>query len=200
MTTAVLPLQALTTRADDADAALVRAMAGGDAAALSALYARHGGGVLSYLVGHVGDRRLAEELLQDVMLAAWRSAAAFRGDARVRTWLLTIAHNRSINALRRRRLATVQLTHREVDPRAAAGGQPERATDRLDLRHAVANLPDDQRGALELVFFHELSVAEAAQVLGIAEGTVKSRLHRARGTLRVRLHDHDTAGSDEGPS
>lgn len=200
MTTAILPLQALSARTDDADTAVVRAMASGDAAALTELYARHGGGVLSYLLGRVIDRRMAEELLQDVMLAAWRGAPAFRGDARVRTWLLTIAHNRSINAMRRRQVVTVELAPRQVDPRGGTNGLPDHTTDRLDLRRAVDCLPEDQRTALDLVFFHELSIAEAARVLGVAEGTVKSRLHRARGTLRERLRQRAEPARAQDPS
>lgn len=186
MTAAVLPQGGVASPVAD-ELALVRAMARGDDTALGRLYALHGGGVLAYLRGRVEDGRLAEELLQDVMLAAWRGAAAFRGDARVRTWLLAIAHNRCINARRRRRVATVELAPRQVDPAGGGDGLAERATERLDLRRAVAELPEDQRAALELVFYHGLALAEAAQVLGVAEGTIKSRLHRARGALRDRL-------------
>ena len=201
MTTAILPLETIAPRTEDADLVLVRAMARGDARALETLYARHGSGVLSYLAGRVGDRALAEEVLQDVMLAAWRHAGAFRGDARVRTWLLTVAHHRAVNAIRRHRPVTVAL---DAAPRALDIGPSEPADsagERTDLRRAIATLPDDQRAALELVFFHELSIAEAAGVLGVAEGTVKSRLHRAKHTLRGRLEPaalHD-ADHDGGP-
>lgn len=188
VTTAALSLERMQARSEeDPDILIVRAMAEQDPEALDALYARHGSGIFSYLIGRLSDRQLAEEVLQDVMLAAWRSAASFRGDAKVRTWLLTIAHHRAINARRKRRVETVELDPRLAD-RRAEGAQGGRATsERLDLRRALRQLPTEHRSALELVFFHELSIAEAAAVLDVAPGTVKSRLHRAKAMLRERL-------------
>src|SRR3954452_10608343 len=86
---------------NDPDFALIEAMAGGEVAALNELYTRHGANILNYLTSLLHDRAQAEEVLQDVMLAAWENAAKFRGDSKVRTWLLTIARHRAINAHRR---------------------------------------------------------------------------------------------------
>jgi RNA polymerase sigma factor (sigma-70 family) len=104
-------LVALPVPATDADPdlAFVRAMARGDETALEALYRRHGSALLAYLAVQLADRGLAEEVLQDVMLAAWHAAAAFRGDSRTRTWLFCIAHNRAVNARRRKVLPIVHL-------------------------------------------------------------------------------------------
>lgn len=181
--------------APDPDLPLVQAMARGETAALEALYARYGGGVLAYLVRRLGDRTLAEEVLQDVMLAAWRAADGFRGAARVRTWLLTIAHHRAVNASRRRRLPQVSLDAPDSQPAGTAaamtavpaGGVDGRVTARVDLRAGLRRLPADQRATLALVFFHGLSIEDAAAVLGVAPGTVKSRLHRARRALAHHL-------------
>lgn len=186
--------------ADDEDRNLVQAMARGETRALEGLYARQGPGIMAYLLGRLDDRRLAEEILQDVMLAAWRSAEGFRGQSRVRTWLLAIAHNRAINARRRAELPTVDL---EAGPTPVArGAGRDRLDARLDLRAALRELPEDQRSTLELVFYHGLSVAEAAEVLTVAPGTVKSRLHRARRALRQALDpdargDGGAAGGDD---
>jgi RNA polymerase sigma factor (sigma-70 family) len=85
----------------DPDAGLVQRMAAGDEQALVALYDRHASSLLAYLARRVRERQLAEELLDDVMLASWEAAAAYRGQASVRTWLFTIAHNKALNAVRR---------------------------------------------------------------------------------------------------
>lgn len=180
------------SRADDPDLTLLRAMANGDERALDELYTRHGPGLLVYLNGRLGDRQLAEEVLQDVMLAAWQGAARFRGESRVYTWLLAIARHRAINAQRRRELPRAPL-----DEAAAGGIGPlealERDAEGAEVQKALRKLPADQRETLELIFYHGLSGPEAAAVLGIAPGTVKSRLHRARAALRKLLRPEEAA-------
>ncbi len=174
---------------DDDDSALIRRMADGDTSALEALYARYGGRIFNYVCSQVSERELAEEVLQDVMLAAWRSASRFRGDSRALTWLLAIAHNRAITARQRR---TVPQTFLED---AANGVDPPlidtltRQTEALYMQTALARLPAEQRETLELIFYHELSGLETAAVLGVAPGTVKSRVHRAIGRLRRLLKE-----------
>ena len=171
----------------DPDLVLVRAMAQGDTDALDELYQRCGQRLLSYLQGRLGELGLAEEVLQDVMLAAWKGAGQFRGEGRVLAWLLTIAHNRAINAYQRnlRRMQAVEsefpLDAEVVSAGQSAGSDPEA------LREALQALPEAQRETLELVFFQGLSLDESAQVLGVATGTVKSRLHRAKARLRALL-------------
>lgn len=170
----------------DSDHRLVQAIAQGDMSALEALYARHGLRLLAYLVGQVNDRALAEEVLQDVMLAVWRGAASFRGDCRVTTWLLGIARRRAISARQARGPDHAPLN----DEIAADNSGPletlELRAEQHEIRAALAQLPADQRETLELIFYHGLSGPEAAEVLGVAPGTVKSRLHRAK-TLLHRL-------------
>lgn len=187
MTTLAVPFPTVGTRETDPGLTHLRAMAQGDSGALEALYHLYGGRVLSYLRGQLADEGMAEEVLQDVFLAAWHASAAFRGESKVLTWLLTIAHNRAINARRRRRAPIVALEPRlagTADSAAGVGG-------RLDMEHALSRLPDVQRAALELVFYHGLSVVEAAAVLDVPEGTVKSRLHRAKAALRRYLDGDD---------
>jgi RNA polymerase sigma-70 factor (ECF subfamily) len=94
---------------DDPDFPLVQALADGDERALEILYARHGPHLFAYLTGLLGDSALAEEVVQDVMLAAWRGAAFFRGESTVRTWLLAIARRRARRTGRRHTLPQTPL-------------------------------------------------------------------------------------------
>ena len=163
--------------------------------ALETLYARYGLKVLHYLIGQLDDRALAEEVLQDVMLIAWQSAARFRADSSVSTWLIAIARYRALKLRRRRNLPGIPLDESTgaLDP--ALLDLIEHDGDRQALRIALRTLPIEQRETLELVFYHELTGAEAACLLGVAPGTIKSRLHRALITLRRVLRseeiDHD---------
>lgn len=173
----------------DPDLLLLRKMAQGDAGALERLYTRHGPALLSYLSGRLGDGPLAEEALQDVMLAAWQGAKRFRGESKVKTWLLSIAHRRVISLRRKRGPDALPL--KDGVPAGEAGPLESalRSAQREELRRALESLPPHQRETLELVFYHGLSGPEAAEVLGVPAGTVKSRLSRALTSLRRFLED-----------
>jgi RNA polymerase sigma-70 factor, ECF subfamily len=170
----------------DPDWALVRSMAQGEVAALNELYARYGGMILAFLTARTGNRQASEELVQDVMLAAWENAARFEARSKVKTWLLVIARNRAINAHRKRQVPIIHLS--DVFQTASDDTGPMEAAERRErkdvVREAIKQLPDQQREVLTLVFYHGLSGPEVAEVLGISEGTVKSRLFRAKEALR----------------
>ena len=169
----------------DPDLLLIRAMARGDVQALDALYARHGRSILAYLRGLLTDQQQAEEVLQDVMLAAWHGAGDFRGESQVKTWLIGIARLKAFNLLRRHQPQLAVLDDNLLNQHDSGVFQKVvLAGEREVIRTALAELPADQRETLELIFYHELSGAEAAGVLGVPEGTVKSRLHRAKAALR----------------
>lgn len=184
---------------DNPDMILLRRIIAGDSAALESLYQRHGKAVLAYLIGQVGDRDLAEELLQDVMLAAWHGASKFRGGSQVRTWLLGIARYQAINARTRQQGRHPQpaLLLREEE---ASGDVLDdailRQAEMQDLRAAFAQLSEAHRETLELIFYHDLSGNDAAAVLGVAPGTVKSRIHRALAALKTLL----TRNREESPN
>jgi RNA polymerase sigma-70 factor (ECF subfamily) len=167
-------------------------MANGDAHALEALYERFGGPILSFLMARLEDRQLAEEILQDVMLAAWNNAASFRGESKVFTWLLVIARNRAMNAQRSLRThapPTLSLDD-EFDVSSGDSGLFETLEQHAVsavVRAAIRTLPAQYREILVLVFYNQLNGAEVAEVLGINIGTVKSRLHRAKESLRRAL-------------
>jgi RNA polymerase sigma-70 factor (ECF subfamily) len=180
----------------DPDLQLVKAMGNGDVPALDALYARHGRSILSYLIGLLNDHELAEEVLQDVMLAAWRGAGEFRGESQVRTWLLAIARLQAFNALRKRKFASVPLAENIAGDDTGQFKIAELQAEQQSVQAALRQLPSDQKETLELIFYHGLSGIEAAQVLGVAPGTIKSRLNRAKTTLRRILQqkeiDHES--------
>lgn len=177
----------------DPDWMLIRSMAEGDIRALNEVYARYGGLLLAFLSARVGNRELAEELLQDVMLAAWEHAASFEMRSKVKTWLLVIARNRAINSHRKKRVPVIHLSDvfhvqsEDTGPMEAA----ERRERKDAVREAIQKLPEAQREVLVLVFYHGLTGPEVAEVLDISEGTVKSRLHRAKEMLRHVLSGQD---------
>lgn len=173
----------------DPDWALIRAMADGDVRALNEVYARYGPMLMGFLNARLGNRELAEEVVQDVMLAVWDSARTFEARSKVKTWLLVIARNRAINATRRKKLPLIDISQifnlKSDDTGPMEAVVRHEAQDRV--RSAIQQLPDGQREVLVLVFYHQLTGPEVAEVLDISEGTVKSRLHRAKENLKGLL-------------
>jgi RNA polymerase sigma factor (sigma-70 family) len=171
----------------DADA--VRAIAAGDRRALEALYERHRQPLWSFIRQFVADAHLAEEVLQDTLLAVWRSAGSFRGEAQVRTWLFAIARRQAYTHLRRRRPLPVDCSDEDavVDP----GPTPDRVVAGRDELHRLAGglreLSQEHRETLLLALAGDLSYPEIAEVLGVPVGTVKSRVAKARRQLAVKI-------------
>ena len=122
--------------------------------------------------------------MQDAFISAFRRADSFRGEAAVTTWLHRIVVNACLDRLRRATARPRPLPERELPDRTT---RTARSRPRLDVREALARLPEGQRMALVLVDMHGLSVAEAATILEVAEGTVKSRCARGRSALAVML-------------
>lgn len=178
----------------DPDWALVRAMANGDIRALNDLYAAYGPMLLGFLHARLNNHQLAEEVLQDVMLAVWDHAHQFEARSKVKTWLLVIARNRAINATRRKRLPVIDLS-KVFNVSSDETGPMEKVAkfeQQDQVRAAIKRLPEGQREVLVLVFYHQLTGREVAEVLDISEGTVKSRLHRAKETLRGLLMQEES--------
>jgi RNA polymerase sigma-70 factor (ECF subfamily) len=171
------------TRDPRDDAALLRAHTTGDQDAFAELVRRHRDRLWAVALRTIGDREEAADALQDALLSAYRAADRFRGDSAVTTWLHRIVVNACLDRLRRRQARpTVPLP--EVDRTPAPA--PDRDT-ALVVRAALAQLPLDQRAALVLVDLQGYPVADAARVLGVAEGTIKSRCARGRARLAVVL-------------
>jgi RNA polymerase sigma-70 factor (ECF subfamily) len=130
------------------------------------------------------DRELADDLVQDTLEAALARQAQWRGDGPLRGWLCRILLNRFRDGLRRNRAAPVTLALVPDPPDLPAARLAEGRLALAEVHAAMGQLPDDQRAALLLVALEGLSLAEAASVMGCAEGTLASRLARARAALR----------------
>jgi RNA polymerase sigma-70 factor (ECF subfamily) len=140
---------------------------------------------------------VAEELTNDVFLEVWRHAGRFEGSASALTWMLTIAHHRAVSSLRKRR-------EESWDENAAAAladtaDNPEVAAQKVDkgaiLRRCLDELSPEHRGIIDLVYYHEMSIAEVGEVLKVPENTAKTRLFYARKRLSQLLKQ---AGIDRG--
>ncbi|GAA1769666.1 RNA polymerase sigma factor SigM [Luedemannella helvata] len=170
------------------DDALMRAHVSGDRQAFAELVRRHRDRLWAVALRTLADREEAADAVQDALLAAYRGAERFRGDSAVTTWLHRIVVNACLDRLRRRQARpTVPLPEPDspaLVPRATT--LPDVATE-LTVRDALRALPDEQRTVLVLVDMEGFPVAEVAAMLGIAEGTVKSRCARGRARLAVAL-------------
>ena len=171
----------------DDDAALLQRHVEGDPDAFGELVLRHRDRLWAVALRTLGDREEAADALQDALLSAFRAAGAYRGDAQVTTWLHRIVVNACIDRARRR--AARPTT--PLDDRAAQVPDPRDATATVDLRAellaALAELPIEQSSALVLVDIQAHTVEEAAAILEVPVGTVKSRCARGRARLAVRL-------------
>ncbi len=174
------------------DAGLLRRIAQGDGDAMASLYREHGRVVFAQVLLVVGGQRvLAEEIVQDTMLAVWRGAGSFRGESSVRSWVIAIARRQTRDRLRRRRLRVVDDAFLADQPGSAPGPEVT-ALDRAELtevRHAIRELAPAHREVLGLAFGTGLSLPEVADVLQIPIGTVKSRLTAARTALNRTLDE-----------
>jgi RNA polymerase sigma-70 factor, ECF subfamily len=173
------------------DVELLGRIGQGDEDAMAVFYRVHGRVVFAQVLLVTGERVLAEEIVQDTMLAVWRGAGSFRGESSVRSWVIGIARRQTRDRLRRRRLRVVDDAF--LAGRPGPGPGPEAtALDRAELaevRGAIRELAPAHREVLGLAFGSGLSLAEVAGVLEIPVGTVKSRLAAARTALNRTLNE-----------
>jgi RNA polymerase sigma-70 factor (ECF subfamily) len=178
--------------ADRSDEALVSAIGQGDQHAMTLLYDRHHSRVYRFALRLTRDSTLAEDIVSDVFLDVWRHADGFRAKAQVSTWLLGIARHKSFSAIKRR-------SNEHPD------GQPIEMTDPADDPELVVHKKDRSkliqrclwqlsavhREVIDLVYYHDKSIAEVAEIVGAPAGTVKTRMFHARqrlGALLVTAH------------
>lgn len=163
----------------------------GDREAFRQLVNRYRDVLFGTAVLMTGNRAVAEEQVQEALLSAWRGIRGFRLGNPVKPWLVRILVNAVLSQQRRRALLTVQLNDTGPDGPYSVSGDPADALgaleDRLVLRRAIAELTSDHRQVVTLRYFAGLTVPETARALGVREGTVKSRLHRALAVLREQL-------------
>ena len=163
----------------------------GELAAFEAIYRAHSGRLYSLASRMLGNPADAEDLLQEIFLAAFRKLDSFRGDSALGTWLYRLATNLCLDHLRSRATKSGQLTDAlEEEPALADASSrrlADRAVDRMDIERALTQLPPGCRTAFVLHDVEGLEHREVAELLGIAEGTSKSQVHKARLRLRAIL-------------
>ena len=178
---------ARNSSADDAasDESLIRRIAAGDQLAMRTLFARHRIPLYRWLLRIVRDETTAEDLLSDVFLDVWRQAASFQGRASVSTWLLAIARYKALSARRAR--VDAQLDERIASTVADPADDPEAALQEKNrskmLRDSLACLSPEHGEVIDLVYYHGKSVKEVADIIGVGEATVKTRMFYARRKL-----------------
>ncbi len=185
------------TAAASSDADLIAAHAAGDPHAFAELVRRHRDRMWAVALRTLRDPEEAADALQEAFISAFRAAASFRAESQVTTWLHRIVVNACLDRMRRRQTRpTVPLPEagpgEPVSPRDAMA---ERET-RLVVQEALNELPEEQRAPIVLVDVEGYSVAETARMLGIAEGTVKSRCARGRAKLAKVLGHLRNQGAD----
>ena len=171
------------------DEVLIGRIASGDRLAMQVLFARHHVRVYRFVLRLVRDESVAEDLISEVFLDVWRQADRFEGRSAVTTWLLSIARFKALSALRRR-------PDEELDEETAGAiedpsDDPEVALEKKDkgaiIRKCLTGLSAEHREIIDLVYYHEKSVEEVAEIVGIPENTVKTRMFYARKKLAELL-------------
>ncbi len=188
------------------DHVAVRLCQDGQPDAFRLIVERHSGVLFGTAYLMTRDRARAEDMVQEALLSAWRGIRSFRAGSSLRAWLIRILVNRVISEGRRNRVEETELGLDMPEPSMEPEGEARvmQAEDRALIGRAMSTLSDQQRRALTLRYYADLTVPEIARALGWAEGTVKSRIHRGLRRLRDALDSMepglpaaDTAGGCE---
>jgi RNA polymerase sigma-70 factor (ECF subfamily) len=170
----------------------------GDPRAFDEIVRRHTDRLWAFAVRTLGDSHEASDALQEALLSAFRAADRWRGEASVSTWLHRIVYHACLDRVRHRRTHPADRLDEDADVPVPRDAMADRITV-LAVDEALRRLPEAQRAAVVLVDMEGLSIAEAAAVLGVREGTVKSRAARGRYRLAVLLgHLRPGAGNAGG--
>jgi RNA polymerase sigma-70 factor (ECF subfamily) len=179
-----------TRLSEDEEFRLIERIAAKDRDAFHLLYSDYERRLLAYLARMTGSREDAEDLMVEVMMTVWQDAARFKKNSRLSTWIFGIAHNKAMNAIRKKGRKTFidieeakAVTSSEADPHLK---QIEREN-RERIKIALDQLSAEHREVIELTFYHEKSCAEIAAIIRCPEGTVKTRMFYARQRLRFIL-------------
>jgi RNA polymerase sigma-70 factor (ECF subfamily) len=182
------------------DRELVEASASGDPRAFHALVDRHGAAMLRLARSLCRTRSDAEDVVQETFAGAFRGLSGFDGRASVRTWLSRILVRQAAKAWNRssRHRGTLPLESPEAqsggwrmpDGRGGAGSATSSVDQRLDMQQILEKLAEDHRQVIVMREIQGMSYAEMAEALGVPQGTIESRLHRARGELREKLQGY----------
>jgi RNA polymerase sigma-70 factor, ECF subfamily len=181
---ATVPAVAATAGETSSDTILIERVAAGDKLAMQALFARHRTSIYRWLL-RVSNETLAEDLLSEVFLDVWRQAGRFEGRSSVSTWLISIARFKALSARRRRTEAELDGPTVSMVPDAA--DDPEvllQKRNRAEALHqSLPRLSPEHREVVDLAYYHGKSVKEIAEIVGISEATVKTRMFYARRKL-----------------
>lgn len=167
------------------DEALIGLIAAGDRNAMRTLFERHSARVFRFLLRIVDNAATAEDLASETFIEVWRQAGRFEARSKASTWLLGIARHKALSSLRQRRFdqlddsAFALVPDLSDDPEANVQRQSRAAL----LRDCLNQLPPAQRELLDLIYYHEQSIADVAQIVGVPENTVKTRAFYARKRL-----------------
>lgn len=171
------------------DDMLLESIADGNRTSMHILYCRHNVRVYRFILRIVRDATTAEDLVSQVFLDVWRTAGQFQGRSQVSTWLLSIARFKALTAMRQRRFEDIDQEDVRQIPDSC--DTPETSLDRSDtsaiLRACVQKLSPAHREIITLVYYHEKSVEEVGQIIGIPQSTVKTRMFYARKQLAELL-------------
>ena len=171
------------------DEALVERIAGGDRLAMQVLYARHHVRVYRFILRLVRNEATAEDVMSEVFLDVWRQAGRFEGRSQVSTWMLSIARFKALSLLRHR--SDAELDEETAEAIEDTSDDPAVALQKKEsgevLRRCLTQLSAEHREIIDLVYYHEKSVEEVAEIVGIPEGTVKTRMFYARKKLAELL-------------
>src|SRR5512133_1829659 len=164
------------------DEALITAIAVGDQRAMHCLYARYSVRVYRFVLRLTKDSSLAEDLVSEVFIDVWRGAGGFKGKSQVSTWLLAIARNKALSAMRAR--LDEQLDDEMATAIADPADDAETTVNKRDrsaiVQHCLSQLSPLHREVIDLVYYHEKSLDEVARIVGAPENTVKTRMFYAR--------------------
>lgn len=194
--TAMTPSNDKKDRSQHRDMALADRCRAQEPGAFEEFYRLHAPRVFGLACRFVG-RTEAEDLLQDIFLAAHRKLGSYKGDAALGTWLFRLATNQCLDHLRSRKARFAQVTDviaEEPPASVASTGPVLGVVDRLDLERALAELPQGCREVFVLHDVEGLEHREIGELLGVSDGTSKSQLHKARRRLRTLLAPADVAG------
>jgi RNA polymerase sigma-70 factor, ECF subfamily len=164
------------------DEVLLGLIADGDKDAMRLLYARHNVRVFRFLIRIVGNEAAAEDLLNEVFVEVWRNAGRFEARSQVSTWILAIARFKALASLRRRPLE--ELDDDAYESVEDAADNPEDAMQKVErsaiLQECLKQLSVAHRQVVDLVYYHEQSIDEVAEIIGVPQSTVKTRVFYAR--------------------
>jgi RNA polymerase sigma-70 factor (ECF subfamily) len=176
------------------DEELVRRAQDGDPAAFDEIVERHKGAVFRAAMAGLRNREDAEDVTQETFITAYRKLDTFRGESELRTWLSRIAWNKSMDHRRRGRIRSfLHLDEPDAYELPSLEADPERktlaASVHAKVRQEIDRLPENLRDTLLLAASGDLDYASIAELMGVREGTIKSRVHEARALLRSSLKD-----------